>query len=238
MSTFLPVHGSWHGAWCWERVVPILEGESHRVVAIDLPGHGNDRTPLYRITLGKYAAAICRAASTQGERVIAVGHSMGGFAVSRAAASSPELFSALVYLSAFVPVPGDSLVQLALRDRDSLLRRSSALRPTHLHVRPACAKDVFYGDCSAADVAWATSRLRPDPLLPLVQRYPARSELRIPRAFIECTLDKAISLSRQRAMHRRFPFERVISMETAHSPFLSAPDLLARHLASLSELAV
>jgi pimeloyl-ACP methyl ester carboxylesterase len=74
-------------------VVPILEGRGHRVVAIDLPGHGSDRTPFYRITLGRYAEAICRAASAQGGRVLAVGHSMGGIALSRAAASSPELLA-------------------------------------------------------------------------------------------------------------------------------------------------
>jgi pimeloyl-ACP methyl ester carboxylesterase len=161
---------------------------------------------------------------------------MGGFAISRAAASSPELFSALVYLTAFVPARGEWLIRLALRDRDSLLRRGTAPGLTHLHLRQAFAKDTFYGDCSDADVAWATSRLRPDPLLPLVQRFPAHSKLEIPRAFIECASDKAISLSRQRAMYRRFPFDRVISMDTDHSPFLSAPGQLADHLASLSEL--
>jgi len=161
---------------------------------------------------------------------------MGGFAISRAAASSPELFSALVYLSAFVPAPGEWLIRLARRDPDSLLRRATALRPTHLHLRPAFAKDAFYAHCSDADVGWATSRLRPDPLLPLVQRFPAHPELKIPRAFIECAFDKAISLPRQRAMYQRFPFDRVISMDTDHSPFLSAPEPLAEHLASLSEL--
>ncbi len=218
-------------------MVPILEARGHRVVAIDLPGHGNDRTPFYRITLGQYAAAICRAASAQGEPVVAVGHSMGGFAVSRAAAYFSELFSGLVYLSAFVPAPGEWLVRLARRDPDSLLRQGTAIRPTHLHLRPACAKEVFYAGCSDADIAWAASQLRPDPLLPLVQRYPAHPELGIPRAYIECAFDKAISLPRQRAMYQRFPFDRVISMDTDHSPFLSAPDLLAEHLASLSELA-
>jgi pimeloyl-ACP methyl ester carboxylesterase len=162
---------------------------------------------------------------------------MGGFAISRAAASFPELFSGLVYLSAFVPAPGESLVHLARRDRDSLVLRSSALRLTHVRLRPEFARDAFYADCSDADVEWAASRLRPDPLLPLVQRYPAHPELEIPRAFIECALDKAISLSRQRAMYRRFAFDRVVSMDTDHSPFLSAPDQLVENLVSLSELA-
>jgi pimeloyl-ACP methyl ester carboxylesterase len=218
-------------------VVPTLEDRGHRVVAIDLPGHGSDRTPFYRITLGRYAEAICRAASAQGGRVLAVGHSMGGFALSRAAASSPELFAALVYLTAFVPSPGEWLIQLARKDPESLLPRCTAVRPPHLRLRPAWAEETFYANCSDADVAWATSRLRPDPLLPLLQRFPAHGELEMPRAYIECAFDKAISLPRQRAMYQRFPFDRVISMDTNHSPFLSAPELLADHLASLSELA-
>ena len=37
MATFGLVHGAWHGAWCWERVVPPLVARGHRVVAVDLP---------------------------------------------------------------------------------------------------------------------------------------------------------------------------------------------------------
>jgi pimeloyl-ACP methyl ester carboxylesterase len=162
---------------------------------------------------------------------------MGGFAISRAAASSPELFSTLVYLTAFVPVRGEWLIHLARQDPDSLLGQGTTFRPTHLHLRPERAKEMFYADCSDADVAWAMSRLRPDPLLPLFQRYPGHPESEVPRAYIECASDKAISLPRQRAMYRRLPFDRVVTMDTDHSPFLSAPDLLAGHLASLSELA-
>jgi pimeloyl-ACP methyl ester carboxylesterase len=215
-------------------VVPILEARGHRVVAIDLPGHGEDRTPSYRVTVGLYAETVCRAARAQGERVIALGHSMGGFAISRAAASAPDLFSALVYLSAFVPAPGESLFGLVRRDPDSLILPSTRIRLAHVKFRPGCTREAFYATCSDADVVWATSRLRPDPLIPLLQRYPAHPELRIPRAYIECSLDKAISLPRQRAMYRRFAFDRVITMETDHSPFLSAPGALAEHLDSLA----
>jgi pimeloyl-ACP methyl ester carboxylesterase len=191
--------------------------------------------PPYRVTVGHYADTICRAARAQGERVIAVGHSMGGFAVSRAASSSPELFSALVYLSAFVPAPGECLYRLARRDPDSLVLPGSRIRLTHVVFHPGCTREAFYATCSDADVAWAMSRLRPDPLLPLLQRYPAHPELGIPRAYIECSLDKAISLPRQRAMYRRFAFDRVVTMDTDHSPFISAPGALAEHLDSLAE---
>ena len=45
MATFVLVHGAWHGAWCWDKVVPLLEAKGHTVVAPDLPGHGDDETP-------------------------------------------------------------------------------------------------------------------------------------------------------------------------------------------------
>lgn len=215
--------------------MPILEASGHRAVAIDLPGHGEDRTPSYRVTLGRYADTVCRAARAQGGRVIALGHSMGGLAISRAAAASPDMFSGLVYLSAFVPASGESLFQLARQDPESLVLPSARIRLTRVKLRPGCTREAFYTTCSDADVAWATSRLRPDPLLPLLQRYPAHPELGIPRAYIECSLDRAISLPRQRAMYQRFAFDRVVTMDADHSPFLSVPGALAEHLDSLAE---
>ena len=46
MTTFVLIHGAWHGGWCWEKVAPLLEARGHRVLAPDLPGHGANRTPL------------------------------------------------------------------------------------------------------------------------------------------------------------------------------------------------
>ena len=46
MATFVLVHGAFHGAWCWFKLVPELEKRGQRVVAIDLPGAGDDPTPV------------------------------------------------------------------------------------------------------------------------------------------------------------------------------------------------
>jgi len=51
MSTYLLIHGSWHGGWCWYKVLPRLEKAGHRVVAPDLPSLGTDRTPIAQISL-------------------------------------------------------------------------------------------------------------------------------------------------------------------------------------------
>ena len=42
MSTYVLIHGSWHGAWCWYKIIPLLEQVGHKAITLDLPGHGRD----------------------------------------------------------------------------------------------------------------------------------------------------------------------------------------------------
>jgi len=237
VATFLLIHGSWHGAWCWERVLPLLAARGHRARAVDLPGHGDDRTAPHRVTLGSYARRVREAAEELGERPVLVGHSMGGLAITRAAADAPGAFAALVYLCAFVPQPGERLLRLARSDGESALGDCVRYRASGLWLRPERVAEVFYGGCTAEDAAWATARLRPDPWWPIVQRYSERRPVALPRSYIECTRDRAISLGRQRAMAGSVALERVVTLETDHSPFLSQPAALADHLHDLARLA-
>lgn len=129
-TAFVLVHGSWHGAWCWGLVEPVLHSAGHMTLAIDLPGHGlHARNPaaflarpldpaafatepsaLAGISIADYAAAVAdaarRARAAGAARVVAVGHSMGGVPVTFAAAEAPELFDDIVYLAALAPTPG------------------------------------------------------------------------------------------------------------------------------------
>src|SRR5215469_9124435 len=63
MSTYVFVHGAWHGSWCWDKVVPLLEQAGHQVEALDLPGNGQDKTPIREITLATYRMARLPASS-------------------------------------------------------------------------------------------------------------------------------------------------------------------------------
>jgi pimeloyl-ACP methyl ester carboxylesterase len=233
MATFLLVHGSWHGAWCWERLAPRLLERGHRALAIDLPGHGEDRRFPWLVTLGGYSRRVQAAAAALAEKPVLVGHSMGGFAISQAAADAPRLFAALVYVCAFVPLPGETLWRLAALDAETLIPASVRQRPLGVWIRPAQARALFYADCSEADAAWATARLRSEPLRPLLQAHVARAPARLPRAYVECTRDRAVSLARQRAMAGRFDFDRVVTLASGHSPFLSQPEALADALDGL-----
>lgn len=60
MSTFVLIHGGWHGGWCWYKVMALLEKHGHTVVAPDLPSHGRDRTPLSAVSLQGYVDSVCK----------------------------------------------------------------------------------------------------------------------------------------------------------------------------------
>ncbi|MBW2373360.1 MAG: alpha/beta fold hydrolase, partial [Deltaproteobacteria bacterium] len=142
-----------------------------------------------------------------------------------------------VYLCAFVPLPGESLLQLARQDLSSRIPANARFRPTGVRIQPESAREIFYHGCSDADAAWATQLLRPDPLLPLLQKLRGRTLPDLPCGYIECTQDQAISLSRQRSMAGRVSIAATATLESDHSPFLSAPDELARSLDDMSQLA-
>ena len=124
MSTYLLIHGAWHGGWCWRSVAPLLEARGHRVLAPDLPGHGDDRTPAAAVTLRSYTDRICEIAGAQTEPVILAGHSMGGVAITQAAENCPQYIGALVYVCAFLPRNGDSAMVWASQDRESMVNPS------------------------------------------------------------------------------------------------------------------
>ena len=85
MSTYVLVHGSWHGAWCWHKIIPLLEQAGHQAIAVDLPGHGRDWTDARDVSLQSYVESVCDILDAQPEPVILVGHSRGGIVVSQTA---------------------------------------------------------------------------------------------------------------------------------------------------------
>ncbi len=139
MATFVLIHGAWHGGWCWERVVPLLEQRGHTVRAPDLPGMGRDRTPLGDITLDVWARFVSELVRAELEPVILVGHSRGGIVLSQSAEQIPDRIRTLVYLAAFLVANGDSMWTTAQkvpreagRSPDMIVsddRSTSTLRP-------------------------------------------------------------------------------------------------------------
>jgi pimeloyl-ACP methyl ester carboxylesterase len=233
MTTILLVHGSCHGAWCWEKIIPRLAAEGHKAIAIDLPSHGADDTPWWRVTLGAYARAVCDAARENGP-VVAVGHSMGGGIITQAANEEPDLFAGLIYLSGFIPKAGETILGLARRDA---LWRGFSVPRYHvgtITVWPERMVDTFYNTSDPRDAERAVARLTPQPMFPLVQPIAKARDPLPPKAFIECAQDQTISLELQRFMHARFPTTGVATLDTDHSPFYSAPSDLTKEIVAFT----
>ena len=241
MSTYVLIHGGWHGAWCWDRLAPRLCGAGHTVLAPDLPGHGAAPTPVAARPWEQYLPTVLAAIDAVTEPVVLLGHSSGGMLISDAAEQRPERIAALVYLSAFLLPPGVTPPEAMRGDPDSRLAAALDVDPARgvTTVRPEAARDVFYHDCDDATAAWALGRLQPEPIVPRAEpgASPARTAERfgrVPRVYIECTADRALGPTTQRRMHAALPCSRVYTLPTSHSPFLSAPDALAEHLVDVA----
>jgi pimeloyl-ACP methyl ester carboxylesterase len=237
MSVYVLVHGAWHGSWCWDKVVPLLEKEGHKVYAPDLPGHGNDKTPISEISLQAYADRICDILDTQSEPVILVGHSMGGVVITQAAEYRPDKVKKLVYLSAFLLQDGEFLLQYAKQAEDSLILPNLIMSAdqSFATLKDEAVKEAFYGDCSSEDVERARALLVPQAAAPLAT--PVNTSKgnfgSLSRIYISSSRDRAVTPSIQEKMCRNLPCEKVIQMDTSHSSFFSAPEELAKHLLSI-----
>ena len=234
-AEFLLIHGSCHGAWCWRDLLPRLRDRGHAARAIDLPGHGQDPTPLGDVTLEAYARAILGAID---HPPILVGHSMAGFPITLAAELAPERIARLVYLCAYAPRDGMSLARMRREAPRQPLLSAVVKAPDGISftIDPAQARGVFYHDCSDAAVAYAVPRLGPQPILP--QETPIRlteRSTRVPRHYIRCTDDRTVPPEYQREMTRGWPEGTVSDLDCGHSPFFARPDDLADLLVSIAE---
>lgn len=234
MARFLLVHGSCHGAWCWRDAIPALEALGHQAQAIDLPGHGDDDTPVGDCTLPGCGAAVLAASTPE---TIIVGHSWGGYPISAAAEVDPSAMRALVYLCAYVPRDGLSLVDMRKRaERQPIL--PAVVRDADgcsITIDPEQAPDLFYHDCAPEVVEWAVSQLGPQAILP--QTTPIEISDRfasVERFYIRCAEDRTIPPEYQAEMVQDWPEDRVFQMNTSHSPFLSDPAGLAQILDTIA----
>jgi len=237
MSHYILVHGAWHGGWCWHRVVAGLERASHQAIAPDLASLGRDRTPPGEVSLALWTDQIAALVALQPEPVVLVGHSRGGIVLSEVAERMPEKLRALVYVTAFLLEDGRSLREEAALDPESLVGPAMVIADDHetASVRDAAVRDAFYGQCSDEDVVLAKSLLVREPLAPLATpvHVSAARFGRVPRVYVECTADRAITLAAQRKMQAALPCAHRITLTSDHSPFFSHSEALTGILAGI-----
>jgi pimeloyl-ACP methyl ester carboxylesterase len=228
---FVLVHGAWHGAWCWDELVPELEARGHRALAIDLPGMGRDETPSDQVTLESCAARVAEAVTSLEPGVWLVGHSMGGRSITQAAEQVADRLAALVYVTAVLPLNGESSAEMMRASETSRETRTIQIDETGgITVPQEFLRPTFYQLCSDAQVERAQKLLRrSQPLAPATTPVSLTDDNygRVPRYYVECLQDRALSIDVQRRMHQAAGVRAVATLDTDHSPFFSCPSELA-----------
>lgn len=235
--TYVLIAGAWHGAWCWDKVAPLLEAQGHRVLTPELPATGNDHTDPATVTLESWARFVAGVVANEARPVTLVGHSRGGIVISRAAELIPERVSRLVYVTAYLLPAGVTLAGAARTDSASLVPPNMIPAESGITctLRLDVIRQALFGQCSEADYQQALPRLTPEPLKPLVTplKVTAQRFGSVPRTFIECLQDRTVTLAAQRHMQSELPCDPVLTLDSDHSPFLSHPQELAELLGGL-----
>ena len=234
---YIFVPGSFHGAWCWYKMQPLLSQNGNTCEAIDLPGHGLDDTPLNQITLESYVDAVCKIISTYNEPVILIGHSRAGIVISEVAERMPDKIEKLVYLCAFLIPDGEPMVATALADTGSVLVSNLIFNEAEgWHFpNPDAIQKAFYNDCSEEDVALCKALLTKEPLAPLATPLHLTPEKygSVKKVYIHTSIDNTLTYGMQKKMVERVPVDQTFELKSGHSPFLSQPKELSKILLQL-----
>ncbi len=217
------VHGAYHGAWCWDLVVPEIERRGHRAVAVDLP--------ITDPTAGAAAYADVVAAAIQpGSEPVVVGHSMGGLVIPLVAERLPV--RRLVFLAAMLPQPGASIAeQRKIEPIDGIVPLTTAEWIGHgddvWMVGPNTATELFFHDVPPDAAALAVTRLRSQSYRFMNEPSPLAAWPDVPSDYIVCRDDRAVNPAWGRSAARERLGVEAIELDGGHSPFLTRPAELA-----------
>ena len=228
MTTFVLIHGGWHGGWCWRRVAPLLQAKGHEVHTPTLTGAG-DRYHLGTVDTGLAAHVQDVVAVLELDDlrdVVLVGHSATGAVVTGVAQRCGDRLRELVYLDAFVPKPGQSVFDVLLPARReaflALVDGAGRIMPD-----PDVTMDGW-AVTDPADRAWLRPRLRTQPVRTLSDALPPDPVPDLPRTYIHCTVKPgADSFAGFAAAARDDPTWRFAELATGHDAMVTAPAELA-----------
>jgi pimeloyl-ACP methyl ester carboxylesterase len=234
MARIVFVHGAFAGAWCWEPVLEPLRSAGHTVEALDLPGCGADNTPASEADLDAFARKICGVLAS-GPPAVLAGHSMGGMAITQAASHCPQHVRALLWVCAFAPQDGQSLLDLVgyPEAADDQVQARVVIEGDVAILPPEGARIAMLDECSPEDLRWALDRLGPVPLAAWGQKVTiagpeGEAYERLPKAYILCGKDQSIPPKMQRRMISDGTFDPVVEIDTDHWPWLSrTPEFLS-----------
>lgn len=250
---FVLVHGACHGAWCWQKFKTLLESASNRVTVLDLAASGANMKAIQDVeTLDEYTEPLLEflASLQPKEKVILVGHSLGGLSLALAMEKFPEKIAVAVFLSAFMPdtthKPSFVLDQYNERtpaeawlDTQFLPYSSSQCHLTTMFFGPKFLSSKLYQLTPREDLEQAKTMVRPGSLflydLSKANSFSTTGYGSVKRVYVMCDEDLAIPVEFQRWMIENSAVEEVMEIKGAdHMAMLSKPQELFHCLSEIA----
>jgi pimeloyl-ACP methyl ester carboxylesterase len=230
IGTYVLVHGAWHGGWCWAKVARLLRDAGHEVHTPTLTGLG-ERAHLARpeIDLETHIQDVVAMLEAEELRqATLVGHSYGGMVITGVAARTSGRIAQLVYLDAFVPEAGKSLLDYLSSELAAVMRDSAQAQGEGWKIAPFPPER--FGVTSQRDTEWLTKHLVPQPLRTFEQPLPAAGGDRLKRTYVYCSKPATGSFDQfaeRLRDDRKWTFHDV---KTGHDAMVTAPGEIAKIL--------
>jgi pimeloyl-ACP methyl ester carboxylesterase len=234
MSTFVLVHGAWHGGWCWRRVADRLRASGHVVFTPTLTGLG-ERAHLLRagIDLDIHITDVVNAMKWEElTDVVLCGHSYGGFIISGVADAMAPAIRSLVFLDAFVPNNGESVMQLTSAAVQEAIGAAVKRGDVGIAPRPAEAFGV-----NPADRAWVDRLCVPHPIATFTDKIRLSGAVdRVARkTYVRAGSYANPGFDRALAAVKSNPAWRTHSVACGHDVMVDAPERLCEILLEAAE---
>ncbi|WVZ01308.1 hypothetical protein V8G54_027377 [Vigna mungo] len=253
IKKFVLIHGEGFGAWCWYKTVALLEEAGLLPVALDLTGSGIDLTDTNSVTtLADYSKPLTVYLENlpEDEKVILVGHSIGGACISYALEHYPQKISKAIFLCATMVSDGQKPFDVyaeELGSAERFIQESKFLihgngkdkPPTGFMFEKEQMKGLYFNQSPAKDVALAMVSMRHSPLGPIMEKLSLSTDKYGSgrRFYIQTLDDRALSPDVQEKLVRENPPEGVFKIKGSdHCPFFSKPQALHRILVEIAQI--
>jgi len=227
VESFVLVHGGFYGAWCWERLVPLLDG---RALAVDLPGRGQHPSPMEDVTLEACVRSVIADMDEAGlERVVLVGHSLGGATVPVVAARIPDRVAHLVLVSCLLaPEAGSIADGFPPEFREQARRRMGEAPGALVEMDETTHREVIGDELDESDLRWLLAHVGPDSRH-LFTDAASRSGLpdALPRTYVRLRRDRTVPWEVQEHVIGLLSGLRTREIDAGHNVMLTHPKTLA-----------
>jgi len=229
MAEFILVHGGYHGAWCWDLLVPELQRLGHASFTMDLP------VDQPNVRVDDYARIVLESvAGKASDDAYLVGHSFGGMIVPRVARERSSARMILLCAGFAHTSEAEQGEMQAATDTASYYRwlEMDELGRARLSRENGIA--AFFHDVPPDLADWAAGKLRPHWAEAMANVGPVEPYADRVAGIIDCEDDRILIRDAHSDLARRRYGIDPIMLPGGHSPFLSNPALLARALDSIA----